>query len=135
MSRLEFVDDPINDYFDVRIEVVFERPLTPVDVHQLLQRVVNITSGQLAMSLFEGFSSFCVHPNMVRTDVRFANVPPNSQLSGEEQEDRSRQQVQFIFYFFAAIGHVYPFAAHPFPVGYEAFLRMPEEVGFDNEIR
>lgn len=132
MSRLEFVDDPANDYFDVVVEVVFVRQLTPVDVHQLLQRAVEVTSGQLAASLFEGFSYFLVNSSLLRADFRFARVPQDPQLPGEEQEDRSRQQVQFIFYFFATIGQVYPFTSHPFPGGYEAFSRMPEELGFDS---
>lgn len=132
MARFEFVDDPVNDYFDVVVEVNFASPLPSVDVHRLLQRVVAVTSGQLAASLFEGFSSFLVNGSLLRADFRFARVPHDSHLSGEEQEDRSRQQVQFIFYCFATVGHIYPFASHPFPVGYEAFSRMPEELGFDN---
>lgn len=132
MSRLEFADNPLNDYIDVIAEVDFARQLTSIDVHRLLRRAVEVTSGQLAASLFEGFSYFLVDGSRLRADFRFARVPQDSQLSGEEQEDRSRQQMQFIFYFFAHIGQVYSFASHPFPIGYEAFSSMPEELGFDN---
>ncbi|RRR68594.1 MAG: hypothetical protein EI684_17435 [Candidatus Viridilinea halotolerans] len=132
MSRFEFVDEFINDYFDVVVEVEFAKQLTPVEVHQLLRRVAEVTSGQLAASLFEGFSYFLVNGGLLRTNFRFARAPQNPRLSGEELENRSRQRVQFIFYFFANISQVSPFASHPFPVGYEAFSSMPEELGFDS---
>ena len=132
MPRFEFIDEPINDYFDVVVEVDFVKQLSSMDMHQLLQRTVEITSGDLAAALFEGFSYFLMDGNRLRTDFRFARVSEQSQLSNEEQENRSRQQVQFIFYFFAQLNQAYPFALPPLPTGYEAFSSMPEELGFDS---
>lgn len=132
MARFEFADHAMNDYFDVVVEVDFAETLTPIAVHHVLQHVVGVTSGRLAAFLFEGFSYVRVDAGTMRLDFRFARGAAEPPLSGEAQEDRSRQQVQFIFYVFADINRRYALATPPFPVGYEAFSQMPAELGFDS---
>ncbi|NJN98007.1 MAG: hypothetical protein HC875_29975 [Anaerolineales bacterium] len=124
MSKLEFIDSETGDYFDVLVQVGFEKPLEAIDIVQVLQVFLETTTGLIAANLFEGLAYLNIDTTSLTIRFRYSGTSPSSNpYPGEELP---RLKMQFIFYLFAKIDLQYKLADIPFPSDFREFISLPD---------
>lgn len=125
MPKFEVIPLESQEYFDLYIEVGFAQPLTANQVTQVVQMITQVLAMDLAHDLYAGISFLHITENDLSLRLRYAAA----------KTDWSRAQMQFCFYLFAKIDHLYALAETPFPADWREWLNLPEHIaafGYDD---
>lgn len=124
MSKLEFISSETEDYFDILVQVGFEKSLEHRDIIRVVQVIGETTISKVATDIFEGLNSLEIDPTSLTICFRYSTANVGSNLY--QAEELSRLRMQFIFYLCAKIDLQYKLADTPFPPDFREFLSLPD---------
>src|SRR5262245_22051281 len=105
MATFEFLENDLDEFFEVLVSADFEPELTPVEVAHVLEVCTNLLCSEVVHKLLvEGISSFKIRLKTLEVVFRFDKTEKTlAKFTSGQLEDLSRGSMQFVFYFFAKI--------------------------------
>jgi len=122
MAKFEFIESESDDYFELNVEVSFDKSLMATDITRVLTILLDVVTNRIAIKLIDGISSLKIDNKTLDIKFSFSKKEKDVQALSDEDEDISRLRAQLVFHIFAKIDSEYRLSDTAFPPDFRGFL-------------
>ena len=113
-------------YFDVLADASFEKTLTPQNINDVLQVILEVVNSKPTLgTFFDGIAYLEIDLQSFKLKFRFSEQKVDiDNLDEVERDDLPRKTSQFMMHLFAKIDNVCKLKDVPFTINFRAFINL-----------